>query len=399
MKISGWILSANKCTDKKGFRPPIYAEQFNELPWIHVFVNQFRIFIEKLEPREQTMKALVLEAYNQLVYKDFPDPRVAPDEVLVRVRAAGICGSDVHGMDGSTGRRIPPLVMGHEASGVIESLGTGVRGWAVGDRVTFDSTIYELDDWYTRKGLYNLSDQRKVLGVSPGEYRRHGAFAELVNVPHHILYRIPDGVTFTQASMVEPVAVAAHAVELTPVSWNDTAVVVGSGMVGLFVIQVLRARGCGRIIAVDLDDEKLKLAKVLGADEALNPGRDRVKEQVFALTGERGADIAFEVVGLSETVKMAIGCVRKGATVTLVGNLSPSAEIPLQAVVTRQLRLQGSCSICGEYPAVLDMIARKEVNVDALLSAEAPLSQGAQWFTRLYNGEPGLIKVVLKPGE
>ncbi len=345
------------------------------------------------------MKALVLEAYNKLVYRDFPDPEVGNDEVLVKVEAVGICGSDVHGMDGSTGRRQPPVVMGHEAAGMITSLGKEVRGWSVGDRVTFDSTIYKLDDWYTRKGLYNLSDDRMVLGVSPEEYTRHGAFAEYVNVPQHILYKIPDGVSFTQASMVEPVAVAAHAVELTPVHLNDTAVVVGSGMIGLFVIQVLRARGCGKIIAVDLDDDKLVLAKKLGADVGLNPQRYDIRKEVEALTGGRGADVAFEVVGISETVKTAITSVRKGATVTLVGNLSPAVELPLQAVVTRQIRLQGSCAICGEYPMVLDMIARKAVDVDAILSAEAPLSEGAEWFKRLYDKEPGLIKVVLKPHE
>jgi len=343
------------------------------------------------------MKALVLEEYNKLVYKDFPDPKLIENEVMVRVEAVGICGSDVHGMDGSTGRRVPPLVMGHEAAGTITELGRDVKDWSVGDRVTFDSTIYKLDDWYTRKGLYNLSDDRMVLGVSPGDWKRHGAFAELVNIPQHILYRIPDGVSFTQASMVEPVAVAAHAVELTPVAWNDTAVVVGSGMIGLFVIQVLRAKGCGKIIAIDLEDDKLKLARELGADVALNAGKDDIKKEVLALTANRGADVAFEVVGISETLNTAINSVRKGATVTLVGNLSPTVELPMQAVVTQQIRLQGSCAICGEYPAVLDMIARKEVNVEAILSAEAPLSEGAEWFRRLYNKEAGLIKVVLKP--
>jgi L-iditol 2-dehydrogenase len=343
------------------------------------------------------MKALVLVDYNKLEYMDFPDPEVADDEVLVKVMAVGICGSDVHGMDGSTGRRIPPIVMGHEAAGVITSMGRDVEGWSVGERVTFDSTIYKLDDWYTRKGFYNLSDNRMVLGVSPGEYRRHGAFAEYVNVPQHILYRIPEGVSFTQAAMVEPVAVAAHAVGLTPVSRNDTALVVGSGMIGLFVIQVLRARGCGTIIAVDLDDDRLLLAGKLGADLGLNPQKEDIRKEVEALTQGRGADVAFEVVGISGTVKTAISAVRKGATVTLVGNLSPNVEMPLQAIVTRQLRLQGSCAICGEYPAVLDMIARKEVDVDAILSAEAPLSEGAEWFKRLYDKEAGLIKVVLKP--
>lgn len=343
------------------------------------------------------MKALVLEEYNKLVYIDFPDPECADDEVLIKVAAVGICGSDVHGMDGSTGRRVPPLVMGHEAAGVITSIGKQVKGWNVGDRVTFDSTIYKLDDWYTRKGMYNLSDGRMVLGVSPGDYRRHGAFADYVNVPQHILYRIPDEVTFTQASMVEPVAVAAHAVELTPLEWNDTAVVVGCGMIGLFVVQVLRTRGCGRIIAIDLEDDKIALAKKLGADVGFNPKKDNIRKEIIALTEGRGADVAFEVVGISDSVKTAIDSVRRGATVTLVGNLSPTAEIPLQAIVTQQIRLQGSCAICGEYPAVLDMIARKKVNVEAILSAEAPLSEGAEWFKRLYSKEPGLIKVVLIP--
>lgn len=343
------------------------------------------------------MKALVLEDYNKLVYKDVPDPVVQEDEVLVKVEAVGICGSDVHGMDGSTGRRIPPLIMGHEAAGTIKTLGSKVSGWKEGDRVTFDSTIYKLDDWYTRKGMYNLSEDRMVLGVSPKEYRRHGAFAEYVNVPQHILYRIPEQVSFTQASMVEPVAVAAHAVALTPLQWNDTAVVVGCGMIGLFVVQVLRAHGCGTVIAVDLVEEKLKMARELGADACFNPKHDHIRAEVEKLTEGRGADVAFEVVGISETVETAIGSVRRGATVTLVGNLSAKAEIPLQDVVTRQIRLQGSCAICGEYPAVLDMIARGEVNVEAILSAEAPLSEGADWCTRLYNREPGLIKVVLKP--
>jgi L-iditol 2-dehydrogenase len=344
------------------------------------------------------MKALVLEQYNKLVYKDWPDPEIADDEVMIEVKAVGICGSDVHGMDGSTGRRIPPIIMGHEAAGVIVSTGKDVEGWNPGDRVTFDSTIYRLDDWYTKKGLYNLSDNRMVLGVSPGDYRRHGAFAELVNVPQHILYRIPEGVSFTQASMVEPVAVAAHAVDLTPLEKKDTVVVIGAGMIGLCVIQVLRSKGCGQIIVIDLEEDKLDLAKKLGADHTLNASKADVKNEVYSLSENRGADVVFEVVGIADTVKTAIECARKGATVTLVGNLAPSVELPLQTVVTQQIRLQGSCAICGEYPAVLDMIARREINVDAILSAEAPLSEGADWLRRLYNKEKGLLKVVLNPG-
>jgi L-iditol 2-dehydrogenase len=198
--------------------------------------------------------------------------------------------------------------------------------------------------------------------------------------------------------MVEPFGVAAHGVELTPLAWNDTALVVGAGMIGLCIIQILRSKGCGKIIAVDIEDGKLSMAEKLGAGVTLNPGRDNIPEEVLGRSGGRGADIAFEAVGITDTVKTAIECARKGATVTLVGNLSPAVELPLQSVVTREIRLQGSCGIAGEFPAVLDMMARKEINTDAFLSAEAPLSEGADWFRRLYNKEPGLIKVVLKPG-
>ncbi len=343
------------------------------------------------------MKALVLREYMKLVYEEVPRPEISPDEVLVKVEACGICGSDVHGLDGSTGRRQPPLIMGHEASGVVAETGPSVEGWAEGDRVTFDSTIYRLDDWYTRRGLYNLSDGRMVLGVSPGEYRRHGAFAEYVAVPHHILYRVPPGVSFEQAAMVEPVAVAAHAVGLTPIAVGDTAVVVGAGMIGLGLVQVLRAAGCSRIVAVDLEPERLEMARKLGADAVLDPQEADVAKAVAELTDGRGADVAFEAVGITATVKAAIAAVRRGATVTLVGNLTPSVDVPMQVVVTRQLRLQGSCAIAGEYPAVLSMIERGVVNVDATRSAVAPLAEGAAWFERLYQKERGLMKVILKP--
>ena len=343
------------------------------------------------------MKALVLEQYMKLVYQDVPEPVVEADEVLVRVAACGICGSDVHGLDGSTGRRQPPLIMGHEAAGVIAATGAAVRGWQAGDRVTFDSTIYRLDDWYTRRGLPNLGDGRQVLGVSPGAYRRHGAFAEYVAVPQHILYRVPASVRFEQAALVEPVAVATHAVSLTPLALGDTVVVVGAGMIGLCLVQALRAAGSGRVIAVDLEPEKRALALKLGAELALDPAQQDVAREVAERTEGRGADAAFEAVGITATVQTAIAAVRRGATVTLVGNLAPSVELPLQAVVTRQLRLQGSCAIAGEYPAALSMIERGVVDVDSLLSAVVPLAQGAAWFERLHRKERGLLKVILKP--
>lgn len=343
------------------------------------------------------MKALVLTDYKKFEYKEVPIPDYKTNEVLIKVKACGICGSDVHGMDGSTGRRIPPIIMGHEASGVIEKTGKDVTNWMQGDRVTFDSTIYPLNDWYTLHGMYNLSENRKVLGVSAKDFRQHGAFAEYVAVPEHILYKIPEKVSFEQAAMVEPVAVAMHAVSLSSVVLQDAVLVVGAGMIGLFIIQVLKNSNAGKIIAIDVDNEKLKLAKKFGAETILNPKTDNVKEKIFEITENRGVDIAFEAVGISETVATAIDNVRKGGTVTLVGNLSPKIELPLQSVVTRQIRLQGSCAIAGEYEGVLKLMDKGLIDVKTMISAIAPLSEGGNWFKKLYDKEPGLNKVILKP--
>ena len=343
------------------------------------------------------MKALVLQEYRKLVYQDVPLPEMQDDEVLIRVKAVGICGSDVHGMDGSTGRRIPPIIMGHEAAGVIEATGKQVKNWQPGDRVTFDSTIYRLNDWYTERGMYNLSDGRMVLGVSTPEFKKHGAFAEYITVPQHILYRIPDNVSFTEAALVEPAAVALHAINLSAISPDDTVVVIGAGMVGAFVIQLLRITGCKNIIAIDLEKDKLALAKQLGADACFTPDDASLNKTLMELTNGRGADIAIEVVGVNASIQQAIALLRKGGTLTLLGNLSPQVTVPLQAIVTRQLRLQGSCAINGEYPAILELIANRRLNMTSILSAEAPLSEGIMWFDRLYNKEKGLMKVVLLP--
>jgi L-iditol 2-dehydrogenase len=343
------------------------------------------------------MKALVLTRYNILEIKDVPKPVPQPDEVLVRVMAAGICGSDVHGIDGSSGRRIPPIIMGHEASGVIESAGSEVTGWQPGDRVTFDSTIYRLDDWYSRKGWYNLSDNRMVLGVSCPDFKKEGAFAEYVVVPQHILYRLPGNISYEQAAMVEPVAVALHAVNLTTVSLNDTAVVGGSGMIALFVIQLLRLAGCSKIIAFDLDSDRLDLALQLGASHTFLADDPYLIREIKEMTHGRGADIGFEVVGISPVFNNLVSSVRKGGQITLVGNVSPEVTLPLQQVVTRQLKIQGSCAICGEYEPALDLISRGKVKVDPLISAVVPLEEGVGWFQRLYNHEKGVMKVILKP--
>jgi L-iditol 2-dehydrogenase len=343
------------------------------------------------------MKALELSQYNHLEMKDLPVPATGPREVLVRVAACGICGSDVHGYDGSTGRRIPPIVMGHEASGIIAGLGTAITNFALNDRVTFDSTISCGVCPFCRRGASNLCNNREVLGVSCGDYRRAGAFAEFVAVPADIVYRLPSSISFPEAALLEAVAVAVHAVSLAEIAPNSSALVIGAGTIGLLCLQALRVAGCSRVFVADIDESRLALAKIFGATATLSAGTD-FSATVNHLTNGAGVDVAVEAVGRSESVCTAIDSVRKGGTVILVGNITPDVKLPLQKVVSRQIRLQGSCASAGEYPRSINLMAGGAINVKPLITAVVPLEEGPAWFKRLHAREPGLTKVVLTPG-
>ncbi|MGO9438711.1 MAG: galactitol-1-phosphate 5-dehydrogenase [Terracidiphilus sp.] len=343
------------------------------------------------------MKALVLSAYKHLEIDDVPVPQPAEDELLIRIKACGICGSDVHGFDGSTGRRIPPIVMGHEAAGMVEAVGSGVTDFRVGDRVTFDSTVYCGECFYCQRGQVNLCDKREVIGVSTPLFRRMGAFAEYVTVPTRIAYLLPETMPFSHAALIEAASVAVHGASLTPIEPGDAAVVVGSGMIGLLTLQAVREAGAGRVFVIDVDDTRLELARQLGATETFNSKKQDVVAEIQKRTSGRGADVAVECVGITDAIGLAIESVRKGGAVTLVGNVAPKIELPLQSVVSRQIRLQGSCASCGEYPECIAMMADGRIRVEPLVSAVAPLEDGARWFQRLYDREPGLLKVVLEP--
>ncbi len=344
------------------------------------------------------MHALLLSAPSQLDYTEFSDPTPAPDEVVIRIRACGICGSDLHGWDGSSGRRRPPLIMGHEAAGEITALGAEVRDWAVGDRVTFDSTVFCGKCERCQKGEVNLCENRRVVGVAPAEYRQHGAFAEYLALPSRILHRLPEGLAFEQAALVEPLAIALHALRRARVNREDEALVVGTGMIGLLVVQALRAAGVRRIVAVDLEASRLELARTLGATDAVVSGRPETEADVRKAFGGAGATVAFEVVGITPTIQLAIAGLRPGGTVVLVGNVTRDVTFPQQAVVTRELSVLGTCGSAGEYPEALKLIASGAIDTAAMITAIAPLSEGAAWFDKLTSREGrGLLKVILTP--
>jgi len=346
------------------------------------------------------MKALLLSEYRQLKLVDSPLPELAADEILLRVEACGICGSDVHGYDGSSGRRIPPLIMGHEAAGVIAEIGHAVKGWKVGERVTFDSTLYCGRCKYCLRGDINLCDHRQVFGVSCKDYRRNGAFAEYLAVPERVLHRLPPELSFTEAAMIEAVSVALHAVAVSQFRHGETALVLGAGMIGTLIVQALRVEGASHIFVADPDKSRVEASKNSGAHTTIHLSSDGSRSDAAQVIFERypeGVDHVFEAVGFGATVQAAINSVRKGGTVTLVGNIDAEVKLPLQSVVTRQIRLQGSAASAGEYPRAIELLASKQIDVSPLISAVEPLARGAEAFDRLYGREPNLIKVILTP--
>ena len=342
------------------------------------------------------MKALLHTKPYCLEYTDFPDPQLGDDELLVRVKACGICGSDVHGFTGKTGRRIPPLIMGHEAAGVVQGIGKNARGFRKGDRVCFDSTVYCNKCAACRAGKYNRCVSRQVLGVSVPEFKRHGAFAEYVAVPWWIVAGIPDNMSFVQAALLEPVSIGMHAANRARISIGDTVVVVGAGAIGLFVLQACKLKGA-RVIICDINDFRLEVARELGAEVLVNPTKSSLKDKVLKVSDGAGADVAFEVVGFAQTFADAISVTKTGGHLVAVGNLQKTAEFNLQELVARELTFTGSYASSGEFREGIDLVASGKINVEPLISDVLPLREGPSAFDRLLKAQENLLKIVLEP--
>jgi len=343
------------------------------------------------------LKALVYTKPYCFEYSDFPDPAVDDDDVLIHVKACGICGSDVHGYTGKTGRRIPPLIMGHEAAGIIEEVGKNVKDFERNDRVCFDSTVYCNKCEPCRKGWYNRCENRQVLGVSIPAFKRHGAFAEYVAVPWWIVSKIPDSMSFVHSALLEPVSIAMHAANRAPISANDTVVVIGAGTIGLFILQACKLKGAAKIIVSDINEFRLDIARKLGADEVVNPGKSALKKAILGETNDKGADVTFEAVGYAQTFQDAVSVTKLGGHLVAVGNLQKMAEFNLQQLVARELTFTGSYASSGEFRDCIELVASGKINVKPLISDVLPLEEGPRAFERLLKAQENLLKIVLEP--
>jgi len=340
------------------------------------------------------MKALVLEEYGKVVIKDFEKPEVSGNRVLIRIKAASVCGSDVHGYDGSSNRRRPPLIMGHEASGIVEELGPLAEGFIPGDRVTFNSTEYCGKCSNCANGKQNICINGQIFGVSSEAYHKEGAMAEYVTVPDYSVYKIPDNTSFEEAALAEPLSIALHSINRTDIKLGDTAIVFGAGTIGSMLLKLLSISNCARVIVVDIDDIKLGLAKARGADYCINATKEDVVARVMQITDNQGVDLAFEAVGIESTIKAGIDVLKKCGTFTLLGNVSKTIDFPIQKLVINELNIVSSYACASEYEKSLQLIGLGKVDVKDIISEIVPIERGQEMLQRLLKGEKGLIKVI-----
>ena len=340
------------------------------------------------------MKGLVYHGPNRLVYEEVADVSPGPGEIKIHVHAVGICGSDIHGYLGITGRRTPPMIMGHEFSGVVEELGGGVSGFKPGDRVTAYPMFFCDSCVPCRDGNVHLCVNRRFLGVMDVD----GAMADSVCIPAKCCFKLADGVSFEVASLMEPLAVAYRAVHRAGrdrIS-GKSVFLVGTGTIGLLSLACARMHGPARAIVSDLSDTRLELAKKMGASDVVNPSRRDAAEAVRGLTEGLGADTAFEAVGAAPTVRQAMAGLRQGGTAVWIGNNKPMIEINMQEIVTRELTVLGTYLYnFEEFKLVVNLLNSGKLDVSPIISKTVPMEDGPKMFAKMAKDPGDWIKVVL----
>jgi 2-desacetyl-2-hydroxyethyl bacteriochlorophyllide A dehydrogenase len=339
------------------------------------------------------MKALVYYGPEDLRLAEIADLKPAPGEALIRVKACGICGSDVHGYLGITGRRIPPMVMGHEFSGDVAEVGEGVTDIKVGERVAPYPVIFCGDCEPCRHGNVHVCLHKKALGV----LECNGAMAEYVSLPAKLLFKLADTISYEVGSMMEPLAVSYRGVNHSGDLTGKNVFIVGAGTIGLLAMAVVKMRKPAKIFVSDLSDIRLDVARKMGADYTINPSKDNVSDIINRETGGVGVDVAFEAVGATPTVQQAMAGLRVGGTAVWIGNSAKMIHINMQEIVTRELRVFGTFLYTfKEFSDVVDLLNSGKLNVEPMISLKVPMMEkGVELFARLAKDPGPLIKVIL----
>jgi threonine dehydrogenase-like Zn-dependent dehydrogenase len=336
------------------------------------------------------MKALVFHGDHDLRFEEVPIPEIGDQDVLVRVKAVGICGSDVHGFEGKTGRRTPPMIMGHESSGLVEKTGRSVRNVKPGDRVVLFPYTTCGHCSYCEKGVINQCPDKKFLGV----FSINGAMAEYVCVRSDLLYPLPGGVDYIHGALIEPLSVSARAVKKAFIQPEHSVTIIGAGTIGLACLILAKKRNPGKVVMVDLIDSRLRMARDLGADLTFkadeNP-QDFIHQQLAG-----GADIVIEAVGIEKTVRQSIQWVSRGGRIVIVGLSQKLMSLDMHEIVNKEVKIEGSFLYDRkEYEEILKDLNTLKPSLDRMVSLTAPLSEGVGLFRRLAEMDASLLKVVL----
>ena len=339
------------------------------------------------------MKVLLYSAWDQLEVRDVPEPKPRPGEVVVRVAAVGICGSELEGFASRSPRRTPPLVMGHEFCGEIQEVGAGVSGYRPGDRVVVNSVISCGRCPACRDGQSHLCPEREVFGM-----KRPGGFAELCAVPAATLLPLPEKVSPVEGALVEPLANGVHALSLVAQRLPETVLVIGAGTIGLMALQVAKAMGAFRLVCADTNERRLEVAHSLGAEPVFNPARGDLVAAVREFTRERGADVVVDAVGASATRRAAVAASRPGGEVVWIGLHEDATEVSGFDVVLGERRISGSYAVTPrDLQAAIGLFAHGKIEIAPWVKP-FPLAEGARVFRELVTAPPeDYIKALLLP--
>jgi L-iditol 2-dehydrogenase len=334
------------------------------------------------------MKAAVLYASRDMRISNVDTPETKSNEILIRVKAASICGTDIHFYTGEL-KGDTPRILGHDFSGVVEVIGKDVQDFSVGDRVITEMVRYCGDCYYCKTGHYHLCDNGAYMG-----FDIDGAFAEYIAAPVKNAYKVPDNVSFEEASIMEPVALALHVMDFAQPRIGDVMAVIGQGPVGLIHTQI--AKLCGmKVVAIEPELRRARLAKDFGADYVINPETGNVKDVISKATDGLGVDCSVEAVGLQKTVDETMEITKKGGKVIIVGAREGLRGPPIEYedIAWYGVSDGGTC----KYPVALSLVSNGKVNVKKLITHEISLEKLPQTMDLLANGKLAAIKVIVKP--
>lgn len=340
------------------------------------------------------MKALVYSGPRDIRYMDVKTPEPKAGEVLIKVRAVSICGSDTGGYKGGSAMRVAPLIMGHEFSGEIAKLGSGVENLNVGDRVGVVTNLYCGYCADCKADLSNICDNRKIIGTTMVAGPYDGAMADYVVAPAEKIMPLPDNVSFNECALVEPLSISLRATKHAGDLNGKTVAVYGAGPIGLLSIQCIKYFGAERIIAIDIVDDRLEMAKKCGATDVIN-SNDDVKGITRKMTEGVGVDVVFDAAGVPSTVNGGIDIVRNGGKVIWIGLAVPKFEIDYKHAVCKEITFQCSYMYTTEMVEGLEMIKTGKMNVAQIITGVYPMSEGPRLFEELATGNTKEIKVIL----